>query len=204
MRDQRQLPPNRGGSDPQVSKVLLLVEWMTNSAALGSQPRVGPGRLVVAREHCAPVDQSLKVVQPLVTPACDDSAVPGLCNRLLGDHDTTPEDVLSVHRDQRRSRLQPSREDVRVEQNCCSSHSWIASTNRSHSSSARSGISKDSSSRSGSVPRRTSSRSPRRQKAVSAWSRASGADVGSDMVITSHPVQVYRSPESFHFYAKRS
>jgi hypothetical protein len=47
------------------------------------------------------MDQSLQVVQSLLAPVGDHRAVPGLGDGLLRDRNPSPEDVLSLERDQR-------------------------------------------------------------------------------------------------------
>ena len=56
--DERQLPSDRGGGDPQVAYMLLLMEGVAERPALMAQPGVGPRGFVVDRQHAAAVQQA--------------------------------------------------------------------------------------------------------------------------------------------------
>jgi hypothetical protein len=55
--DEWEVPSDRRAGDPQVADMLLLVERVTQRAALVAQPGVGPGGLVVDRQHPTAVQQ---------------------------------------------------------------------------------------------------------------------------------------------------
>lgn len=56
--DEWEVPSDRRAGDPQVADMLLLVEPVTQRAALVAQPGVGPGGFVVDRQHAAAVQQA--------------------------------------------------------------------------------------------------------------------------------------------------
>jgi hypothetical protein len=96
--NERKIPTDRGGCDPQIRVVEALVESVTDQAALVAKLRDCLDRLVVHRYDADAASQLRKLPDPSRAPRRLQRSVSRLGDRLRRHCYTLPEDVLGVLR----------------------------------------------------------------------------------------------------------